>query len=190
MVLDLNLPPDEGDGEGVPDVPEDDEDRGEMHHVQGDDQIAVEGHGIGNQGLHPLDGIPVEEEIHPGYSFLLTILDIRLLSQPPNSPDLNCLDLGFFASLQSLAANRISRNLDELIANVQKEYDDYDPKLIRNVFLTLQGCMIEVMKDGGGNKYKVPHMSKDKLEAQGILPNRLSCERELYENVMQILGNQ
>ncbi|CAO2038072.1 unnamed protein product [Urochloa humidicola] len=65
MVLDLNLPPDEGDGEGVPDVPEDDEDRREMHHVQGDDQIAVEGHGIGNQGLHPLDGIPVEEEIHP-----------------------------------------------------------------------------------------------------------------------------
>lgn len=26
-------------------------------------------------------------------------LDIRLVNQPPNSPDMNCLDLGFFASL-------------------------------------------------------------------------------------------
>src|SRR6266540_3055843 len=38
-------------------------------------------------------------------AFLLAIaqtgLDIRIMNQPPNSPDLNVLDLGFFASLQS-----------------------------------------------------------------------------------------
>jgi hypothetical protein len=119
-----------------------------------------------------------------------TGLDICLLSQSSNSLDLNCLDLGFFASLQSLAAKRISRNLDELIENVQMEFRDYNPKLLRNVFLTLQGCMVEVIKDSGGNKYKVPHMSKDKLEtSQGILPTSLSCERQLYENVMEILEN-
>ena len=28
--------------------------------------------------------------------------DIRLTCQPPNSPDLNILDLGFFAALQAL----------------------------------------------------------------------------------------
>jgi hypothetical protein len=28
-----------------------------------------------------------------------TGLNIRLMNQPPNSPDMNCLDLGFFASL-------------------------------------------------------------------------------------------
>jgi hypothetical protein len=28
-----------------------------------------------------------------------TCLDIHLLNQPPNSPDMNCLDLGFFVSL-------------------------------------------------------------------------------------------
>jgi hypothetical protein len=32
-----------------------------------------------------------------------TGLDIRLMHQPPNSPDMNILDLGFFASLQSKA---------------------------------------------------------------------------------------
>ena len=31
-----------------------------------------------------------------------TEFDIRLINQPANSPDLNVLDLGFFASLQSL----------------------------------------------------------------------------------------
>ena len=44
-----------------------------------------------------------------------TGLDIRLMNQPPNSPDLNVLDLGFFASLQSLTDKRIARNIDELI---------------------------------------------------------------------------
>jgi hypothetical protein len=35
---------------------------------------------------------------------------------------MNCLDLGFFASLQSLTLNTVSRNLDELIYNVSKEF--------------------------------------------------------------------
>jgi hypothetical protein len=54
-------------------------------------------------------------------------LDIRLMNQPPNSPDLNILDLGFFASLQSMTYKTVSRNIDELIANVQHEFANYDP---------------------------------------------------------------
>ena len=54
-------------------------------------------------------------------------------------------------------------------------------------FLTLQGCMIEVMKDGGGNRYKIPHMNKDRLEALGMLPKSLSCDRQLYEDVIAAL---
>jgi hypothetical protein len=48
--------------------------------------------------------------------------------------------------------------------------------------------MIEVMKDGGGNRYKIPHMDKDKLEALGMLPKTLSCDRQLYEDVISSLG--
>ncbi|KAJ1284222.1 hypothetical protein BS78_03G188400 [Paspalum vaginatum] len=118
-----------------------------------------------------------------------TGLDIRLMNQPPNSPHLNCLDLGFFASLQSLAYRRVSRNMDELIKNVEKEFNDYDPcTLRRSVFLTLQGCMLEVMKSDGGNRYKIPHMSKEKLEALGILPRSVSCDRQLYEKVVEFLN--
>jgi len=110
-----------------------------------------------------------------------TGLDIRIFNQPPNSPDLNILDLGFFASLQS-------KNMDDLIQNVQREFSCYDESKIRNVFLTLQGCMIEVMKKGGGNGYKIPHMNKDALEAAGMLPNSLSVDPELYHAILQQLA--
>jgi hypothetical protein len=49
-------------------------------------------------------------------------LNIRLMIQPPNSPDMNCLDLGFFVSLHSLTLNTVSRYLDELIDNITKEF--------------------------------------------------------------------
>jgi hypothetical protein len=118
-----------------------------------------------------------------------TGIDIRLINQPANSPDLNVLDLGFFNSLQSLSYDRVSRNLDDLIANVTNEFDNYDPDTLNRVFLTLQGCMIEVMKDGGGNRYKIPHMDKDGLEARGMLPKSLGCDRQLIENVVASLQN-
>jgi len=116
-------------------------------------------------------------------------MDIRIINQPPNSPDMNVLDLGFFNSLLSLAYGTISVSIDELIANVQKEFNEYDPSTLNRVFLTLQGCLIEVMKDGGGNRYKIPHMDKDRLEALGMLPKSLTVDRQLYENVMQSLSN-
>jgi hypothetical protein len=47
--------------------------------------------------------------------------------------------------------------------------------------------MIEVIKAGGGNKYKIPHMNKDGLDALGILPKSLNCDRELYQSVMESL---
>jgi hypothetical protein len=49
-------------------------------------------------------------------------LDIRLINQPANSPDLNVLDLGFFASLQSKTNEIVSTTLDDLIANVEREF--------------------------------------------------------------------
>lgn len=119
-----------------------------------------------------------------------TGFNIRLINQPPNSPDMNVLDLGFFASLQSKTDKTNSRNLDELIANVENEFRNYDVNDLRNVFLTLQGCLIEVMKAGGGNRYKIPHMNKERQEALGLLPRSLNCDRQLYESVMESLSTQ
>jgi hypothetical protein len=66
-----------------------------------------------------------------------TGLDIRLINQPVNSPDLNVLDLGFFNSLQSLTYDKIYRNLDDLITNVEHEFDNYGLDTLNRVFLIL-----------------------------------------------------
>jgi hypothetical protein len=79
--------------------------------------------------------------------------------------------------------------MDELIANVINEYENYNSVLLNRVFLTLQGCMIEVMKDNGGNRYKIPHVNKERLEAQGMLPKSLSCDREIVQKAIELLSN-
>ncbi|EEE68729.1 hypothetical protein OsJ_27404 [Oryza sativa Japonica Group] len=114
-------------------------------------------------------------------------LDIRFVNQPPNSPDMNCLDLGFFASLQSLTSTRVSSNMEELVENVHKEYNDYNPTTLNRVFVALQSCYIVVMKASRGNKYKIPHMNKESLEALGILPKALFCDHPLYERAIQLI---
>jgi hypothetical protein len=79
--------------------------------------------------------------------------------------------------------------LDDLIANVENEFANYDADTLNRVFLTLQGCWIEVMKDGRGNRYKIPHIDKDRLQALGMLPKSLGCDRQLYEDVLASLEN-
>lgn len=44
--------------------------------------------------------------------------NISLVQQPPNSPDLNVNDLGFFRAIQSLQQQQACKNADELIAAV------------------------------------------------------------------------
>ncbi|BAT15691.1 Os12g0125600 [Oryza sativa Japonica Group] len=85
---------------------------------------------------------------------------------------------------------RISRNMDELIHNVEQEFQAYDDNKLNRVFLTLQSCLLEVMEADGGNGYRIPHMGKERLERLDILPNTLSCGRELYEKVISALANQ
>jgi hypothetical protein len=45
-------------------------------------------------------------------------LEIQLVQQPPNSPDTNALDLGFFSSIQSLTLLDAPNTLEELIQSV------------------------------------------------------------------------
>ncbi|XP_047079445.1 uncharacterized protein LOC124690046 [Lolium rigidum] len=71
-----------------------------------------------------------------------TDLDIKLLQQPPNSPDLNVLDLCFFRSLQSLTDTSAPNNIRELIHGVEEEYRNYEVNKLSRSFITLQSCMI------------------------------------------------
>ncbi|KAL6495734.1 hypothetical protein OROGR_030297 [Orobanche gracilis] len=114
--------------------------------------------------------------------------EIHLVCQPPNSPDTNVNDLGFFRAIQTLKVQKAAQGIDELMKNVIKAYEDYSPIKINYVFLTLQGCYTEIMKVRGGNNYKVPHMGKEALQRVGLLPECLEVSEELVRESLEYLN--
>ncbi|KAL3624852.1 hypothetical protein CASFOL_031520 [Castilleja foliolosa] len=114
--------------------------------------------------------------------------DIRLMCQPPNSPDLNVLDLGFFSAIQSLQYKEAPKNVDELVNAVHHAFDVFPSVKSNHIFLTLQLCMVEIMRANGANKYKIPHINKSMLEREGRLPTQMRCDRELLQEVLNYLS--
>ncbi|XP_040243902.1 uncharacterized protein [Aegilops tauschii subsp. strangulata] len=104
-----------------------------------------------------------------------TDLDIRLLQQPPNSSDFNCLDLCFHNSLQSLTDCRSPTNIQELVQGVEEKFENYDPHKLHRSFITLEAVMFEVMKDKGGN-HKLPHLHKDRFQNAGMEIISVYCD--------------
>ncbi|KAL4590609.1 hypothetical protein LXL04_003546 [Taraxacum kok-saghyz] len=114
--------------------------------------------------------------------------DIRLTFQPPNSPDLNVLDLGFFRAIQSLQEQEVLGTIDELVNAVQTSFERMQSQQLNNVFLTLQTCMKEIIKVQGGNNYQIPHIGKNRLEREGNLPLQIECDQNLIDEALLQLG--
>ena len=55
------------------------------------------------------------------------------------------------------------------------------------MFVTLQACMMEVMKRLGGIDYHIPHMNKTKATREGTLPDYLSVDKQLVVKSLQHL---
>ncbi|XP_044325344.1 uncharacterized protein [Triticum aestivum] len=117
-----------------------------------------------------------------------TGLDIKLIQHPPNSPDLNILDLCFFRSLQSHTDCRAPQSIRELIEGVEEEYQNYDVNTLARSFMTLQSCMREIMREKGGIGYKIPHMQKERQQQEGRLPIALSLNVELVEHTLALIA--
>ncbi|XP_021751380.1 uncharacterized protein LOC110717052 [Chenopodium quinoa] len=113
--------------------------------------------------------------------------NIQFVFQLPQSPYLNVLDLGLFRSIQSLQYQSFPSNLDELVTKVQEFYEAFNPQVNKYIWLSLQKCMTEILKVQGGNKYKLPHMNKKKLENLGELPNNIPVQKELVLEAVEYL---
>ncbi len=101
---------------------------------------------------------------------------ISFRCQPPNSPDLNVLDLGFFNSIQSLQHKKVPKTIDDLVAAVEESFDELNSYTLNDVFLSLQMAMQATMGCGGGNSYKLGHMKKKALRRKNLLPESLLCD--------------
>uniref|UniRef100_H3GWW9 DDE-1 domain-containing protein n=1 Tax=Phytophthora ramorum TaxID=164328 RepID=H3GWW9_PHYRM len=75
---------------------------------------------------------------------------IRLIFQPPSSPDYNALDLGLFTSIQSIQYRYAIRGINNLIDVVEAAYEELRTTTQENVFLS-------VLEADGGKDYKIPH---------------------------------
>ncbi|WVZ68920.1 LOW QUALITY PROTEIN: hypothetical protein U9M48_017795 [Paspalum notatum var. saurae] len=113
--------------------------------------------------------------------------DIRLICQPANSPDFNILDLGFFRAIQAIQYKKNAKTLNELIPVVQEAFLEYCPKRANRMFVTLQTVLKEAMKIKGGNKIKIPHMQKQRLEREDMLPLQIPCEPSLLAEAISSL---
>ena len=98
---------------------------------------------------------------------------LALYTQPPNSPDFNLNDLGFFRALQSDYEDECPEDEAGIIDFVQMAFNRYDHVMINRIWLTLQSCLNCALERNGDNDYKIPHMGKEKLEKEGKLPTVL-----------------
>ncbi|ETV64075.1 hypothetical protein H257_18985 [Aphanomyces astaci] len=120
-------------------------------------------------GITDADLVPVSTD---GWSFVVRC-------QPPNSPDLNVLGLGFFASIQSLQYKLVSRTVEDVIRATLAAFDQSGGEALDKVFLTLQAVMRLVLENNGGNHFRLPHLRKDALRrAKALMPN-VSCSASL-----------
>jgi hypothetical protein len=112
-----------------------------------------------------------------------------MLTQPAQSPDTNLLDLSFFRALQSAQWDHgFATEIDGLIAQVVRAYDEFPTRKINFGFLTLQSCLDEILCSNGGNTYSIPHMGKEKLLRAGTLPLRVRASPQAMSVAKQVLG--
>ena len=112
---------------------------------------------------------------------------MTLQNQPANSPDYNALDLGFFNSIQSIQHKKGCTNIDELVQAVIEAFWEQSPETIEDTFVTLQKCMESSMIAGGSNKYKLPHMGKQKMRRSGRFPEDITVDEDVIHSAMEIL---
>jgi len=109
--------------------------------------------------------IHASTQLHP-------TMKVVMRNQPPNSPDTNILDLGFFRAIQSLQWKQPpARTIEGLLHNVNTAFNEYDPRSLNKIWLTHQSICDEILTNHGDNDFDIPHVGKDKVERKtGKLP--------------------
>jgi len=110
---------------------------------------------------------------------------VTFVTQPSNSPDLNILDLGFFASLKSKvwAMKMNASNIQQLVQKVTLAFDDYPASTITNIWAQLYAVYNAILQQNGGNKYKLPHTGINRRARNGQNAIDLMIDVEAFNRV-------
>ncbi len=115
---------------------------------------------------------------------------IKILCQPANSPDFNVLDLGFFNSIQSLQNKVMAKSVEEMVAAVKKEFEEYLVEKLSDVFLTLQSFFESSMETKGANNFKIQHNRKQGLTFEQKMHFNLECSKDIYTEASNFYNEQ
>jgi hypothetical protein len=81
-------------------------------------------------------------------------MDIRVLQQPAQSPDLNFNDCSFFRSLACKVRVKDHNNLNELARDVEEAYREFPEEKMEHCWQVLVRNMMFIMRNKGSNDYK------------------------------------
>lgn len=98
---------------------------------------------------------------------------IEVKIQPPQTPDVNVLDLCLFASWarRNHKFQRHARGGDkrDLWKNIQHSWSEYPADLIERAFQNRELALREIIRLDGGNKFNIPHV-KPAVRAKLLAP--------------------
>ena len=69
-------------------------------------------------------------------------------------------------------------DLDGLVNGVIQCYNEFDWRKMRNVWITLQCVMNEIIEMDGGFVRKIPHINKEKMEREGMLMTVMQASKK------------
>lgn len=106
---------------------------------------------------------------------------IQFYTQPPNSPDLNVLDLGAWNSLQKTVPALVydpnvsaASNQSRIIHAVQQSFLNWNAReKCTSLFQTLKSFMVQLLHTEGGNA-KQPHKKDTEGRIEPLLPQALA----------------
>jgi hypothetical protein len=84
---------------------------------------------------------------------------VKIITQPAQSPDLNCNDLGFFHSLKTKVQeeNCHVSDRDEMIKLVEEQFKSYKAETLDGIWACFFNNCRSILRLDGGNQYKSVH---------------------------------
>ena len=94
----------------------------------------------------------------------------KIKKHPTSSPEFNVLDLGFFHSLQTKAAElKDGGDLVDIIASVEKAFVAYTSETLERIWQAMFHVFNKTLEELGGNDFAVPHSGTTGAQNHGDL---------------------
>ena len=81
-----------------------------------------------------------------------------------------------------------ARNIDELIVYVTNVYDEYDHQTLDHIWACLFEIYNMILRDNGGNRYKLPHSGIRNRQNNGPTSVNLTIDLDTYNDIFNALN--